>query len=528
MAFFRSYDGKRLRDRCALQMTRALFASRRYAECIEYSDSAFAAVPDTNLMKRMARRYVAGCWSRLGEKQYADSLFAIMGDMKSISANDPVEYMIKHNPSAPELMHCIRCQSDDTLFMRKMDPVAQRLLKTRKVTNRGDWYFLLAHISNEINHNTPLAGKQIHMAIRQPFSSDELKDLAYAYKIKIDAQSGDRSMLVHDLKWLEKKSEIHNVDAEEWNRICCNIIYADWVPRLWKKKDFATAILLCSYADNFMSGSKYFPRYGTTWGLPVLTIDEMRCSTEWDNHVDYGCLSFQMMGSLTSRQLAAVYGKIKGENTLYRFLRRKARTDKDYYYELIGSLALREEDYARAVRYLSRVSDRYQATLNVAKDGYLFMDAFAISYRTMAADGSCHVKLDFARKMLEYSGRMKYAGTADERGLARLMYAIGRRNSFDGSWALTQYWRGYTWRFYPEPEYWDDVFDCNNYAFLYDYDSSDGPEQTEALYRKEEAAALAMLTTDEARAEAQYILFNLATIVKRYVKTSCDNWRTWL
>lgn len=45
-----------------------------------------------------------------------------------------------------------------------------------------------------------------------------------------------------------------------------------------------------------------------------------------------------------------------------------------------------------------------------------------------------------------------------------------------------------------------------------------------------------MLTTDEARARAEYILGNLATIVKRYpttqtaqfVKTSCDNWKLWI
>ncbi len=45
-----------------------------------------------------------------------------------------------------------------------------------------------------------------------------------------------------------------------------------------------------------------------------------------------------------------------------------------------------------------------------------------------------------------------------------------------------------------------------------------------------------MLTTDEARAKANYILGNLATVVKhynntstaRFIKTSCDNWKSWL
>ena len=52
----KAYNGERLKDRYALQVARALFASRDYAGCIEYTDSAFADIPDSNLMKRMALR----------------------------------------------------------------------------------------------------------------------------------------------------------------------------------------------------------------------------------------------------------------------------------------------------------------------------------------------------------------------------------------------------------------------------------------------------------------------------------------
>ncbi len=45
-----------------------------------------------------------------------------------------------------------------------------------------------------------------------------------------------------------------------------------------------------------------------------------------------------------------------------------------------------------------------------------------------------------------------------------------------------------------------------------------------------------MLTTDEAKARAHFTLNNLKTIVKyygdtsigQYIKTSCDNWQSWL
>ena len=135
--------------------------------------------------------------------------------------------------------------------------------------------------------------------------------------------------------------------------------------------------------------------------------------------------------------------------------------------------------------------------------------------------------------MKSYKYKMRNAPTADERGIARLMYAIGRRNSFEECWALTQYWRGWVGLFSPVLTYWDCDFAEQNYDFLYDYDDY---QATEKLYQNEVATALAMLTTDESRAKAQYILGNLKTVVKRYgdtataqfVRTSCDNWRSWL
>lgn len=556
-----AYDGVRLKDRYALQITRALFASRRYADCIEYCDSAFADIPDANLMKRMAQRYVAGCWSRLGETRRADSLFAKAGDMWSITRSDPVELMARMNPDAPQLMEYVRSKASDTVFMRKMLPVAEDVLKRRRVRNKGDWRFLLAYVHGEFNRNVPLARKEIYRAMRQPFSSGELEDLARAYKMKLDGQAGDSRNLLSDLKWMESKIDALNPDAREWIRRCGNIIYVDWIPRLWKKRDYSTAILLCSYAENLAPAEQRYTVWdiGVTeyWWKPSRTasIHEIRDSENSYNLEDYGCLSFQMMGSLSSSQLAAAYGRILSGKPLYNFLRRKAYTDKNYFNELIGTLALREENYARAADYLSRVGERYLKTMNVDKDGYLSRDPF-VPYPSRWVSGAYYdgeiyeyesstvyhrpvpcpsAKLDFARKMQAYKRTMSRGRSADERGLARLMYAIGRRNSFEECWALTQYWRGgCVNRFYPALQYWEEKL--SEYGFLYDYETTIGHKTTEGIYEKEVAAALAMLATDEAQAKANYILGNLRTVVKRYgntttaryVKSSCDNWKSWL
>lgn len=90
--------------------------------------------------------------------------------------------------------------------------------------------------------------------------------------------------------------------------------------------------------------------------------------------------------------------------------------------------------------------------------------------------------------------------------------------------------------FDPILQYRDLSFGVDNYGFLYDYETTIGHKTTESIYDKEIKASLDMMTTDEARAKANYILGNMATVVKRYgdtataqrIKSSCDNWRSWL
>lgn len=561
----KGYNGERLKDRYAFQVTRALFASRDYASCIKYTDSAFADIPDSNLMKRMAQRYVAGCWSRLGDVNRADSIFAKAGDIWSLSVEDPVKYMAERNPEAPQFIDYIRGNATDTTFMQGVRPIVVELLRNNKVSCRGDWNFIMAYIDNEFNNNKSVARQNIHKALKQKFSSEELESLAHAYKMKLDAQAEDYSNLLADLKWLESKTDVLNPDAQEWLRRCRNIIYVDLVPTLWNKKDYSTAILLCAYADNLAPSEQWheawtYEEYHDYWSTTqVLNISDMRESEEYANHIDYGSLSFQMMGSLSSAQLAFVYNHILKDTPLYSFLCSKASTDKDYYYELIGTLALREENYNRAITYLSKVSEHYFKTMNIYKWGYLCRNPFTPypsrwkvwsptyagaepwEYESQAMrhtnKSNPKAKLDFARKMQEYKRHLTYGHTSDERGLARMMYAIGRRNSFEECWALTQYWRGECCGiFEPDLQYWEDDFAQRRYAFLYDYEETIGHKATEKFYDEEIKASLAMLTTDEAKARAHFTLNNLKTIVKyygdtsigQYIKTSCDNWQSWL
>lgn len=544
----KSYQGSRLKDRYALQLIRAQFAARDYAGCVESYDEYFRDFPDSNLLKRMAMKYVAGCWSRLGDVDKANRFFARSGDFQSIVHPDAVAYMAERNPDCPELMaHIQHCVSDSARFCA-IKPVAQRVLRDKKAHYRGDWEFFLAYEAGEFHSDYATASLHIARAMRSQFSSPDFRDHARAYRMKVDAALGRCGSLLSELQWIEGKMNTMAIDATEWNQMLRNIVYVNWILTLWRQKDFATAILLCGYADNLFATKQrhtYWPPYDTRHHYiktePLsLTIDEIRNSTEYDNTIDYGNPSFRLMNSLTSSQLIAVKQTLAADSPLYRHLKLYARTDAPYIDEIIGTIALREERYALAANYLARVPLNYLATTNIYKDGKMNGNPFSAFPRHWhdfdSIASPLRAKYHFACRMLHYQKLMRHGKTPDERGMARLKYAIARRNSFEDCWWLTQYWRGTVLLLFQPSLYVMDGDLMPDFPELYDYEITVGCDATEAVFNREVKAAMAMLTTDAARAEAEYILFHLKTIVARYpdtptahaVKSSCDRWRLWL
>lgn len=505
----KEYSGSRLRDRYALQTVRCLFASRQYAACAEYFDKAFAEFDDSNLFKRMASGYAAGCWSRLGDTARANRCFAANDDFASIRDTDAVAYMAACNPDSPSLMRHIRSLAGDSAKFCAIEPVARSVVSTRRAHYEGDWLFTLAYATRKFHGDLPAARRYIARALRSSFSSDSFRDHARAYAFLLAGEAGDTSGLLTELKWFETKIDMTSSDAEEWERILKNCVYTGYVPSLWEHGDYTTAILLCGYTDN------YFPAHM----LHGVTLEQMRTDPAIFNCQDYSTLTFRLMESLSSEKLADVKRKSAACSPLYTFLRRYARTDSDYFDELIGTLAMREENYSRACRFLVRVSPDYERNLNI--------------YRHLG--GKPGSKLEFARRMLAIQTTMNGDADADTRGLAHLMYSIGLRETLN-RWALLQYRSGQPDHVFEPAFYYDSESACHRLGFLYDSEDYDTYIAAVARCNSEESSALAMLTTDEARARAQLLLGNVLTVIRLYpataaadvVRRSCDNWRDWL
>jgi hypothetical protein len=185
-----------------------------------------------------------------------------------------------------------------------------------------------------------------------------------------------------------------------------------------------------------------------------------------------------------------------------RFLAAGSYIDKDYLYDIAGTLYLRERNYKKAMEVLSKVSPNYQLRLNTQDN--LSRDPFAANPRF----GNIHIvdaKYNFACRM--YYLQQTYQNTdidANRRANAMLEYATGMRNSYIDVWALTQYGQGYP------------VFTAAYESWITEEKESKIQADYEQLVRN----AMSLFTEDEAKATVQLHYQNHYTIVTKYPNTA--------
>lgn len=560
----REYKGTRLADRYALQLVRALFASAKYDECVNEYEARLEKLPASNLFRRMALGYVAGCWSRMYEAEKANEYFAEAGDFESIDCANPLKYMADHNPDAPAYWSHIGAmvERNDSDAVRRLLPLTRQIIRSGKSRYNGDWLFLAAYIEGEYNENPAEAARLIRMALRDKFSQQESQDYARAYRMATDAAALNTSTLLADLRWMEGKVSLSNPEAAHWNRLMRNIVQMHWVPRLMERGNHTLAVLMAGYADNLLLSQQKVTicrddvAYWET--LCSEPIAEARKNPKWWNSEDYSNMSFQLMYSMSGDGLARVKSALGHGGALQRHLEKYARTDDHYLNELIGTIYLREQQYDKAARYLSRVPVAYQRLMNIYKGDYLTRDPFE-AYATRFETGdegtdyewTCdwrqgnsasqnqdkdNAKLRFARRMCALKKAMTQAKDKNKRALAAFDYAVGLRNSFEECWALTQYYRGcIPGMFIPSlSDYgWEDYEPLAKWLEAYsDYD----PREIEDTYQRTVDTILTSTDDPETLAKIHLRLRNLKTIARYYpdtatgrmLATSCDSWKDWL
>lgn len=526
-----------LSDRYGLQYVRALMDLHMYDDCFDFYRKTMSTFPDGNLFKNMAKGYLAGCLHRMGKPDEANRMFAELGDFNSIMNGKKPYFkaLVENNPESDviksRLNHWIGYdgRAENLIFI----DVADAALSSPKVINRGDWLYLKAYVEEIYNRNHKKALELVRRALDQSFSRALMRHDAELMELCLSA---GQSEVRNDLG--------HYVDKFQSEK---RPLFFYVVPALLKQGRVSEAILLA----NFASSIKEY--HEDSWTLP----NRNHIYHEVDNDT-YANTGFQLMLSRSAQEIADYKKFLTSRSAIVKKVIDRIRHDDDYLDEIIGTLYMREGNYDKAVEYLSRVSTDYQKSMNLYGCGYLdknpwvdcYMPADKWAYpekkedveeslrSTFYPENSSRLlspddaKLNFAKGMSKLQHAMK-TGSADERGLARIRYALARFNSYNDCWALTRYWDGNANQCNYKPFYWE--WD-GNYRELDYLIELTGPIPTKEWLECELRKGLAELKSPEAIAEAEFLRRNYKTVAKHYPSTKvgnylashCDSWSDWL
>lgn len=528
-----------LSDRYGLQYVRALMTLQKYEECFNFYNRTMSRLPDNNLFKKMAKGYVAGCLQRMGKIGESNTMFAEVGDFNSIINNKKAYFktLVKNNPESDVIKSRLNDwigygdRKDNLIYIG----IADAALSSSKIVNRGDWLYLKAYIEEIYNRNHSKALRLVRQALDNNFSRSDMRYDAELMELCLSAEQGK---VCKDLR--------HYVETFQNE---CMPFYFYVVPALLRQGRISEAILLTNYASSIEGAHEYADNWSLTNGSYGHYVVP-------DN--TYANTGFQLMLSRPAQEIVNYKRFLSSNSKLVREVVGHIRHDDDYLNEIIGTLYLREGNYNKAVEYLSQVSPDYQKNLNVYKCGYLNDNPWVNCYmptdkwnypqKYVEADGPLtntfnptnssllrspdDAKLNFSKEMLRLQQLIK-TGTPDERGMARIRFALARFNSFNNCWALTQYWNGDANQCNYRPFYWQWDGKLRELCYLKELT---GSIPTEKWLESEIRKGISVLQSPEAIAEAEFLRGNYLTIAKRYPSTKvgsylashCDSWNDWL
>lgn len=515
----------RLADRYALQGMRILRTLRRHKEGLDFYNKTMKGLSDKNLMKEMALGYAAGFHLNLGDTVTADRIFAQIGDFASLSKATPDKIMqlAHHNPESTVMkarLNHIFGYGDDKSNI-PLSAVADAALGSPKVENRGDWLYMKAFIEGVYKDNWRQAAALSRQARGSRFSDRRMADDARFFNACAEAMSGNFSNLESDLKWM-----------------------------------------LGNYPD-FRQGTLFFI-------VPSLMergriTEALLVANTFDTDAPYASAGFQLLLSRSPEEVENYRNALHAGNGIFGTFKGEVIDNDDYLNEIIGTLHLRRGEYAKGAEHLRKVSKKHQQSTNLYKGGYLGYNPWDYAYEpeskwrySLTQDGQeddydmewgirpklnkervgrlksqIDAKLNFALKMAELQNAIKHAKSSDERNLSRIQYAIGRYNSFNTCWALTQYWNGNAEQRHYQPLYfgWDGTFTLD-----YLLDTPREMKGLEGWMVDEITTAYEALKGDAAKARASMMLRNYRTIARRYPNSEegrqlaarCDRWKDWL
>ena len=559
----KEYKGYRFKSRYVLQAVRAMYTLGEFDDCCEYWAAEKMKMPN-NVLKRMAMGYVAGCEFKRGNKSKAKELYLKLDDLGMIIEcvgqlpSDDVEkfeMMLKYAPNNKEMMWKVAekvSKIDErgvdswrwNVSKEEMEERCRRLMemcvlaaKKKNVNDKRFWWYSAAVLADKLGSpNEALI--YVTNAEKYAKSVDHIETLKvmriYLTAKTLKCDDGYEAWLWKQMKWYASKMEtkkeypILTIGALKsnsstncyFNDMLRKMVLGEAFPRLVKSGRGVFALQVANMADNYylhLCGKVTDYNY-EKWDYDTISLKEYRATVK-TNEWDYSNMFFTYLNYVKVDDIVKYVQKsLTPQNERDRYFAKRSYVDKDYLYDIAGTMLLRNMRYAEAEKYLCKVTYGYQKRLNT--EWYLQIDPFDYGYRVRKE--SHDAKYEFAKEMRELEDGIKANSDSPNRKAKLMMrYALGMRKSVGESWALTQYFKGYMYSL--KERLYEDI----DYSF---------EERANKRADEIEAEALAMITDEELGAYCNALLYNYKAILTkykdtdyaRYLERTCDSYKDYI
>ena len=567
---------KRLRDRYLLQAVRAYFSLGMYQQCVDIWNGEASKLPADNAMRAMIHPYIAGAEFRLDNSQRAIEYFAQIGDVSSmlycanrtgekLSTVEAIELVYKYAPDSRYITQSLQgyvsyIEPDGDMFARdylsswereqrqirrqriaELMPLCLAKAREDKGNSGAMWYYTAAFLS-DLDGKTKQADDYLRLA-EQCKQTDFMRESIMVMRIYLDAKLSKydhayEAKLFGQLKWLDSKiannitsdvekdvSEMYKLNLCRsfyyWNDVMRRIVLSEICPRMVKAGRYTRALQLANMADNRLLNlvdkvqSYRWVDSQTGYETVSCTMKQYRYSPDAFNSRDYSNHFFELIDSVgLSRVVNYVDAVRNPKGEFDRFLNARGYVAADYLNDILGTQALRNMKYDKAVEYLGAVSFEYNM---YHLNSYMIYDPFSFERRRIGdyrADfdymGGFKSKYDFkyafAKEMQLLEQCIAASKEPNRKALLMMRYAVGIRNSFDACWALTHYYKG-------------SLYFGSAVVDKQDWQSDSYTQAATAKFCQIVDSACQMATDKQIAAHIQYGLCNFKTVATKYADT---------
>ena len=482
-----SYKGTKLSVRYWLQAIRAAYTMGEYDICLNLWNEYIKSQP-ASAVKTMCEEYIGGIYFKRGEfekaiqhyaktTQQSQSFWWCMKNMTKTKPNADIErikILYRYFPSSPELAWMVQdiCREAESSFKSRNRYIALRdfalqVVSEKRTNNPALWKYTAAFLTM-LDGDLALAQQYTQDAV-QLKGPTSLKDNIKVLNLILEAMTGTydetfEEVIFPQLQWLDgkiksnltqsiKKYNIYydqdmfaNCSFFYFNDMMRKITLSIMAPRYNENGQPVKALLLAGMASERLRTLTGFRKqsHKIINDYHKFYFQKNNSEKEYEKNVDYYTDIFQAMDSAAIEDVIAYRDILKkgGQTDFERFLVARCYKNSNYFNELIGTKYMREEQFDKAVEYLSKVSSKYEKTLNIYPyfDHNPFDEPF---FGTKYIEPVTGYKLKFAKQMSVFQKEMNNQQDEQKRITATYKYALGLLRATSDCWALLFYKRGY-------------------------------------------------------------------------------------